>query len=93
MFKVSILVSGNHTPGFCQFASDLANEYQLNGLVKPEKDGHYTLEVQGTSIQINKFIDGCNKNSQGWTIVLYRLQSLDSPVFNSFIVKEDAQTL
>lgn len=92
MYKVSILVSGNRTPGFCQFASELASAHQLYGLVKPEKDDLYTLEVQGTSVQINNFIEGCNKNQQGWTIVLYRLQSLESPVFNTFKVTEDAQT-
>ena len=92
MFKVSILVSGNHTPGFCQFASSIANKLELFGQVRPEKDGLYTLEAQGTSSQINHLIENCNNNDFGWAIVLYRLQSLDNPIFNSFVVYEDSQT-
>lgn len=92
MFKVSILVSANHTPGFCQFATYLAEKLHIFGQVKPESDGQYTLEAQGTSMQINDLISGFTHNDLGYTIVLYRLQSLEAPVFNSFKVHENAQT-
>jgi len=90
MFKVSILVSANHAPGFYQFATHLAEKLSIFGQVKPENDGLFTLEAQGSSVQINDLISGFTHNEDGWSIVLYRLQSLEAPVFNSFKVYENA---
>ncbi len=87
MFKVSILVRSNQTPGFTSFASSLARSLELHGYVSQSaRDGVYILEAEGTSIQINNLIEACNENDRGWSVIQYNLMTTESINFPKFAV-------